>query len=96
MGGNRFAVFLGGKVNDSVRLLLQGFGKGAAPEAVQVFEAINGQLGLHFQTIGPDPVKGSQQPVKPGEDAQVLLYVIKLVVAEESCMIKVDTTESDK
>ena len=73
------AVLPGGQVqNHPVPLLCQGAAEAVPPEVVQVPPGAKADLGLHLQPVGHHSIQGAQDPVEPGEDAQVFLDIGKI------------------
>ena len=78
MGLHGFAVLLGCQIQHKVRLRGQLPGQTAAPELIQVPAPVHCQPGLHLQPVRNHPVKGPQQSVKTGEDAQMFPKIIQV------------------
>ena len=53
------------------------------PEVVEPLAEVSLELCLHFQTVGHDAVKGPQDAVEAGKDAQVLLGIVKVFVGKD-------------
>ena len=84
VGGDRFAVLLGGQIDHQIGLSGQGRCQLIPPEGVQILVAVHLQGSGHLQPVGGHPVEGAQQSVKAGEDAQMFLHIVQLLPLEDA------------
>lgn len=80
MGGNSFAVLLGGQVDDQVGFRAELAGQLVTPESIEIFSLPDGQFCPHFQAVRPYPVERAEQPVESREDAKMFFDVGKMLI----------------